>query len=367
MQDADRGVTQQRQIVMGSELGPAEAPDTGRRKEPGAGPGGAQGEPLSMELDLLTAFGVGAAVAAAQNTGLLELALSQTFTAAEHAQRLKLNERTTRAVLDMLTALGLIERCDDRYGPRAGGAGPQALSPAFLPLVHGVFTHTERVLRTGEPIPELDASETANRESTYTQVVGALGKMYANLAEYLAAQITTPPARILDVGCGSGVWSLAIAARHPGTRVTGLDFPRVLDVFCSHAAQLGLTARIDTLPGDMHTQPLPPEHFDLLIVANVLRLEPVASAQALVARLGCALKPGGRMLIVDALAAGTPARELVRSAYMLHLTLRTESGRVHSPVLIKEWMAAAGLSRIEEIDCGRQITAIGALLGQKDG
>ncbi|HNH50110.1 MAG TPA: hypothetical protein PKY30_23935, partial [Myxococcota bacterium] len=48
-------------------------------------------------------------------------------------------------------------------------------------------------------------------------------------------------------------------------------------------------------------------------VAALLRLELPERAQAVVQRAAAALRPGGHLLVIDALAAGTPARELVRA------------------------------------------------------
>lgn len=320
-----------------------------------------------MIMDLLTLFGVGAALTAAQRCGLLELVLAGEHSAVECAQKLGLNPRVTRSVLDVLVALGALDKRNELFGPRAVGGPTEEAILTTLNLVQSVFAHTERVLRTGEPIPELDASTTAQREATYTPVVGELGKLYARLGDYLATQVSPEPEHILDVGCGSGVWSLAIASRHRRARVTGLDFPRVLEAFKALAEQRRLSDRIDTLGGNMYEVDLPAERYDLALIANVLRLEPAPRAKELVARIARAVRPGGKLLVIDSLSGGTPGRELARAAYALHLALRTESGTVHSPAAIREWMQAAGINEIQEIDCGSQITAVGAIIGTRAG
>jgi SAM-dependent methyltransferase len=159
------------------------------------------------------------------------------------------------------------------------------------------------------------------------------------------------------------VWSLAFAAVHGDARVTGNDLPAIVPAFMARAQELGLAARVSTLPGNMFTIELPPAHFDLIILANVVRLEPPERARQLIRRAAAALRPGGRMLIVDALACGFPLAELRREAYALYLALRTEQGRVHRPADIMEWMAEAGLCELQALDLGAQIGAAGDLLG----
>jgi SAM-dependent methyltransferase len=161
-------------------------------------------------------------------------------------------------------------------------------------------------------------------------VKGHLALQAVDLRALGAQRCGLTPRSILDVGCGSGVWSLALARRSPEARVTGIDLPAVLARFCARAGALGLGDRVTTIAGDMHTVPLPEGKWDLAIIANVLRLEQADAARSLITRSVSALCPGGSLLIVDALAAGTPAARQSRAIYAFHLAMRTRSGRPYS-------------------------------------
>lgn len=126
-----------------------------------------------------------------------------------------------------------------------------------------------------------------------------------------------------------------------------------------------MCGRIATIPGDMFSVNIPAAHFDLVVVANVLRLEAACRAQELVARLSAAIKPGGQMLVIDALAGGTPEKDIMREIYSLHLAIRTKYGEAHPPSKVSDWMRDAGMRAITIIDCGVHIGAFGALIGQK--
>ena len=96
-------------------------------------------------------------------------------------------------------------------------------------------------------------------------------------------------ARVLDVGCGSGI--LAVAAALLGAQsVVGIDTdPLAVKATRSNAALNGLAARIEARRGSL---PMPsPEQFDL-VLANL-----VASVLVdLAAELAEDLRPGGRLL-----------------------------------------------------------------------
>lgn len=73
------------------------------------------------------------------------------------------------------------------------------------------------------------------------------------------------PARVLDVGTGSGAIALAVADELPGCEVTAIDTsPGALDVARANAERLGLAERVDFIAGTV------PEdgEFDL-ILANL--------------------------------------------------------------------------------------------------
>jgi ubiquinone/menaquinone biosynthesis C-methylase UbiE len=206
------------------------------------------------------------------------------------------------------------------------------------------------------------------REALYRDVVGELANLFAAAADHLAARCELAPREILDVGCGAGVWSLAFARRLPDARVTGLDLPAVVEQFRTRAAALGLDDRIATIAGDMHTVALPDGPWDLVIIANVLRIEQPRAARALVDRMVAAARPGGSILIVDALAAGTPMVERARALYALHLAMRTRAGRVHGQAEIGQWLQEAGCEAPTEIpldDRYREHGGLGALVARK--
>lgn len=313
-------------------------------------------------LDPMTILGTAAALNAAHETGLLALLAAGPLPARECARLLRLADHPLQCVLSALVASGLLVCTDGLYMLPADTALSTSLSPSMLGGLQEHFQYTTQLLRTGTPLPWMDNSE-GQRVASYGNLVSDLGRLYTDLADFLAHKLTRQPASILDIGCGSGVWSLAVAAINDKTRVTGNDLPEVLPAFTARAQQLGLAGRISLLPGDMNKVELPTAQFELVIIANVLRLEPAERAQRLVQRGAAALCPGGQMLIIDALAGGTMQKELCRTAYTLHLALRTGLGRVHLPSDIQAWMTDAGLTQLQAIDCGAQMTAIGAIWG----
>jgi len=88
-----------------------------------------------------------------------------------------------------------------------------------------------------------------------------------HLVELLKSQIPHPAARILDVGTGSGVIALSLAANFPDATVTATDISDdCLALARENAERLGLTNRVEFLAGDLLLQVN--DVYDL-IVANL--------------------------------------------------------------------------------------------------
>ena len=139
------------------------------------------------------------------------------------AARTGLTRRTARISADAMVAIGLLERQGDRYANTPGGGHvPVRATPADLrPLLrfwdrlsYPAWTDLAGALGRGRP---------AHRDLRDRRRAGAV--MSAGIAAATAAACRALPAaaglpaasRVLDIGGGTGSWSIALAAGRPGT------------------------------------------------------------------------------------------------------------------------------------------------------
>ena len=122
---------------------------------------------------------------------------------------------------------------------------------------------------------------------------------------------------ILDVACGTGDFSIAIAMNsHPGTIVTGLDLSDgMLAVMSKKVAQEGLSRRIRAEQGNSEQMRWPDCTFDRVTIAFGIRnFEHREDALKEILRV---LKPGGRLVILE---LSVPSNRLVRWIYNIYFT-----------------------------------------------
>jgi SAM-dependent methyltransferase len=139
----------------------------------------------------------------------------------------------------------------------------------------------------------------------------------------LARLLPPPPARVLDVGAGTGAMSLVAADL--GHRVTAIDLsPKMLERARHKAVARGVD--LATVVGPA-TEP-PPGPFDAVVERHVLWTlpDPVGALRA-----WRAAAPAGRLVLFEAIFGRKDARERVRAQLSRLLLRRSRDDDHHGP------------------------------------
>jgi ubiquinone/menaquinone biosynthesis C-methylase UbiE len=119
--------------------------------------------------------------------------------------------------------------------------------------------------------------------------------------ERLLGPYVRPGMRVLEVGCGMGFFTLPLAAMAGNTgHVLCVDIqPRMLKALRRRVRRAGLSARIEARQCDATTLGLTDRAgaFDLALLIHVLHELPDAAAA--LAEIRAALKPEGRLLVIE--------------------------------------------------------------------
>lgn len=295
--------------------------------------------------------------------------------------RVELAPRAANVLFTALRAMGLLHRHPDgrldltplaREHLLPGGAfdvsdyvGLGAQSPGVLELVDRLRSDTPAGSKPGgagaafifrEGIESAMESEASARHLTL-----ALAGRAKNVAPVLAQKLPLDGARtILDVGGGTGIYSIALLQRHPDLRAIVFDRAEVLKVAAEMARTYGVTDRLQLVPGDMFADHLP-RNADLILLSNVLHDWDVPQCQTLIDRCAAALPKGGRVVIHDVFLHDDLGGPLPIALYSASLFALTE-GRAYSAQEYRDMLRGARLTPQEPIPT---LIHCGLLAGRK--
>ena len=147
--------------------------------------------------------------------------------------------------------------------------------------------------------------------------------------------------RFLDVGGGTGLWSIATARRHPHLRATIFELPVVAEFAQSRIAEAGLADRLSVVAGDALADDLPTGH-DVFLLANFVHYWSPETNVELLRRVRAVAPPGGRLLLADFWTDPTHT-EPVQAALMAgEFAVHLREGDVYSVEEVRDWLPSAG-------------------------
>lgn len=223
----------------------------------------------------------------------------------EIGRALGISETNAERLLTACAALGLVLREGDRFrnAPDVerflveGGKGYAG------PWLSAVGRERKRWLGLGDALRRSDPPRVlgmyedftveqarALHEATYSIGMGA-GRRFVRQCDLGERRL------ILDLGGGSGCYSICAANAHPRIRAIVFDLPPVAVVAEKFIAKHGLSDRIRAVGGDFTRDPLP-EGADVVIMASNLPQYGRELIRKVVRRAHDALAPGGEMHLV---------------------------------------------------------------------
>jgi len=290
----------------------------------------------AIELDAFTAAGEGATAAAA-------------------AARMHTDERATEMLLNAMAALGLLEKRDGVFHHTAVSArylaagSPDDARGAMMHLAHlwPRWSTLTDCVRAGTSVAR--SAPRAGQDAWTEPFIAAMHRNARERAPHVVGAVgATGVRRMLDVGGGSGAYSIAFALANPELKADVLDRPEVLGIAQRHIGQAGLADRVTTRPGDLRGDDLG-SGYDLVLVSAICHMLGPAENQDLLRRCREALAPGGRLVIQDFILEEDKTTPKMAALFSLNMLVGTEGGASYNESEYAGWMREAGFGEVKRI------------------
>jgi (2Fe-2S) ferredoxin/SAM-dependent methyltransferase len=305
----------------------------------------------ALELDVFTAVGSGA-------------------TASDVAARIKANPRSTAMLLDALASLRLLVKQDGVYrnSPAAAryfsAGSPGNAQPALLHTAHiwHRWSTLTDCVRAGTSVA---SGEIAGRSEEWTEAF--IAAMHRNASERAPLVVRAVGAgnvrRMLDVGGGSGAYSIAFARANAALCADILDLPAVGPIASRHIQEAALADRVKVRAGDLRSGPLG-DGYDLVFLSAICHMLSAAENLDLLRRGFDALAPGGRIVVQDFILEPDKTAPRFAALFALNMLVGTAGGSSYSEPEYAAWLHEAGFHEIHRV---RLPGPTGLMIGTRAG
>jgi hypothetical protein len=308
------------------------------------------------------------AMAVADELGIFGALDTAPASGAELAERLTLNRRGADVLLGMLAALGLVSLRGGRYeladvartylvpgsvhywGPLLRALGvvqqPHAALVAALRAADesAASVQLTPATITGDPV---EGWQSGQINSAQAEAVTRIMHCHSLPASVAVARsgILQSVSRLLDVGGGSGCFSIALAQHLPSVRCTVMELAAVCEVAEAYIADGGVAGRVDTVAVDMFRERWP-RGYDGMFFSNIFHDWDAATNRLLAERAYDALENGGRIFLHEMLLAEDGSGPVTTASFSMLMLLGTK-GRQYTFGELRQILASAGFVDVD--------------------
>jgi (2Fe-2S) ferredoxin/predicted O-methyltransferase YrrM len=286
----------------------------------------------ALELDVFSAVGTGA-------------------TADAVAEKLKTNPRATETLLNAVASLGQLKKTDGRFectpvtarffsASSKDNARPGLLHTANL--WHG-WTNLTEIVKSGM------VTRGARSEDGTRDFIAAMHRIAGERARLVVKSVGTDGVRrVLDLGGGSGAYSIAFAKASPSIEAVILDVPEVVGLTKDYVERAGVAGQVKIRPGDMLSSPLD-SGYDLVMLNAICHMFSPAQNRALLKRSFGALAQGGRLVVQDFVLNPDKTSPRHAALFAINMLVGTQEGSSYSEPEYSEWLREAGFAEVNRV------------------
>ncbi len=264
------------------------------------------------------------------------------------------NARALGMLLNALVSIGVLSKSGDNYKntPESARFFVQGSKDNhrngllhIANIWHSWSTLTDAV-RQGTPIAtDRDRSSESTRD-----FIAAMQRNAKDRAPLVVKALGTSGVRhILDLGGGSGAYSIAFAKASPDIKCEILDVPEVVPITNEYVQKANISSQVKVRSGDMLQDDFG-SGYDLVMLNAICHMFSEEQNRELFRRAHRALAPKGRLVVQDFILNPDKTGPQQAALFSLNMLVNTPAGASYSEPEYTGWMKAAGFADIRRIN-----------------
>ena len=263
----------------------------------------------------------------------------------------RIEGRGMTLLADACVAEGLLEKRDGAYfnTPAAeaalvpGGRADLTKAIRYNRDVYPAWGRLAEFARTGSPVerPEIHLGDDAARTKAFA--ASMFGRAMG-IGRGIVPMLGKLEGKLLDLAGGPGAYAILTCQANPALRAVTVDLKAISAEAAGYVAKFGMADRIECRAGDYHTDEYEAEAYDTVTIFGALHQESPAQIVDILKRANRALKPGGRLIVLDMMTDATHTAPKFSALFAVNMALTTTNGWVFSDEELKGWMREAGFT-----------------------
>jgi predicted O-methyltransferase YrrM len=165
----------------------------------------------------------------------------------------------------------------------------------------------------------------------------------------------------LDIGGGSGAYSMEFVSKKPEIEATIFDLPNVVPITKKFIEKEGFSDKVKTHAGDYTTDDLP-EGFDLVFLSAIIHSNSLEINQKLIKKCFYSLNKNGKIVIQDWIMNSDRTQPVSGAIFAINMLVGTEAGDCFTEEEVTEMLSASGFKNISKIEFE---TGLSQMIAQK--
>ena len=293
---------------------------------------------------------------------IFTLLAEDSLSAGEIVDRLNSDLRATTILLDALVAMELLVKEKHRYRtnpevtPLLTADSKESILPGLMHTAHlwKTWSQLTDVVVDGGPASRPDTGSDDRTKA----FIGAMHVGALRIAPELIKAVDPGPARnLIDVGGGSGSYTIGFLKAFPGMKATLFDLPDVIPMAEARLAEERLMARVTLVGGDYNVDDLPGGH-DLALLSAIIHQNSHEQNVTLYKKVFDALDPGGRIIVRDYAMDNDRTRPASGALFAINMLVNTEGGNSYTYEEIRGGLEEAGFGKVRQIQDGEMSSLV---------
>ncbi len=272
--------------------------------------------------------------------------------------------RGLQILLDALASIGLLKKRSEYYSvePHISKALDSRSEESILPmLLHRVRMWNSWSNLTSIVTGAFDMGSFIKRNRSRDDIeafIGAMEVVGRKRASKIAKDINLKGRKnLLDIGCGSGVYSRALLELNPIMSATLFDLTLVIEITSEKIAKTRFDGRIRYVQGDFNVDSLPSGH-DTVLLSAIIHMNGRDKNRSLFSKTYQALEPNGILIIRDHVMEESRISPEDGAIFAVNMLVATREGSTYTFREISEDLTLAGFRNVKLIRDGNQMDQI---------